>query len=92
MAKHQVELNVVNRPELNGTTTMVVRVTVRCRTRHGLASSIDIPLTETNLRHRVSIAAGAIAEQHAEKYGDTADPDECARVAEAAFPHLGIPS
>lgn len=90
--KHQVQLDVVNRKEISGEERMVVRVTVRCRTKDGLASYIDIPVGEVNLRKRVAIAAGAIAEQHAQKYRDRSDPDECARVAEALFPHLGIPS
>lgn len=84
--QNQLQLDVIN-----GKDGVLVLVSLRCRTRPNIITRGTVSVNETNLKHRVSVLAGALAEQHAQRYADPTDPDEVARAAESVFPQLGIP-
>ena len=69
-----------------------IKVKVKSKVRFGLISSLEIDTKAANgqrdLRNRVIIAAGALAEYQAEKYNDKHDPAEFAKIAGEAFDRL----
>lgn len=68
----------------------MLRVKVRSHTRRDILSHVDLELTTKNMRHQVGIAAGAIAEQHAQKYRDPSDPGKVADIAQQLYDRLGL--
>ena len=73
-------------------TKKMLRVKVQGGTRRHLWSHVDLDLGAPGLRRQAGIAAGAIVEQHQQRYKDRTDPSRAAAEAERQFKLLGLPS
>jgi hypothetical protein len=69
----------------------IIRVKVHSQIRPNLVRYTDVAVdgnSQQAMTYKVSMAAGAIAEQLIALYGDTVEPGECARAAEKHFSEL----
>lgn len=67
----------------------VIVVLLESRMKHALWSKGEIDPGSANngedLRHKVGVLAGALAEYQGANYGDNHDPDECYKIARELF-------
>lgn len=79
-----IKLEAYKRP--NG--TMFLRVSLRSIMKPRVWSNLQIDMSESNLRARVGITAGALAEHQSEQFGDPHDPSLCVATALRAYDRL----
>jgi hypothetical protein len=84
--RSQIEVVLYRRTDSTG----FIKVKLRSIARPRLISFKDIDVEGDSIRMRSAVAAvgGALAEYQDEQYGDTHDPEECAKAAADAFDEL----